>query len=412
MKSPQTGKQDRPGPLEGVRLVEYGVFHAGPGAGAILADMGAEVIKIEADTGDPERYWSRVGGVDFTAPHGNSLMFDISNRNKRGIYLDVEQEKGREILHRLVEGADVFLTNLRKSTKSKMGIDYQTLSRINPMIIHANVSGYGPEGPMNDLGAFDPMGQARSGMMFVTGTSEPTLIHLGVIDQATAITASHAILTALFVRERRGFGQEVHVSIYSSALWLLYCNLMVTNLLDIDLSRVPWDRSKNSPLRNCFICKDGKWILGTNHPEEKYWPDFFEATGQTALAEDPRFADQAGRMANCPELVAIFDRVFATKTRDEWMEIFLERGLMFCSVQEVHEVATDPQALANEYMVPFEDPLYGRVMIPGYPAHFSAGRTGTRRLGPSIGEHTTEVLSEMGYSAQEIEDLRREGVIG
>jgi len=234
---------------------------------------------------------------------------------------------------------------------------------------------------------------------------------LGVVDQATAITASHAILTALFVRERHGIGQEVHVSIYSAALWLLYCNLMVTNLLDIDLSRVVWDRSQHFPLRNCFRCKDDKWILGTNHPEDKYWPAFFEATGQGALAHDARFADQEGRIANCAELVAIFDQVFTTRTRDEWMEIFLPHGLMFSSVQEVKEVSNDHQALANGYMVPFEHPNYGRVMIPGYPAHFSAGRTGTRKLGPAIGEHTTEVLLEMGYSEIEIENLRKEGVL-
>ncbi len=216
------------GPLAGIRIVEYGVFHAGPGAGAILGDLGAEVIKIEEAGGDPERYWTLLGGMDLSLPNGESFMFEASNRNKRNISLDITTERGRKILHQMVQRADVFLTNLRPSTKTAMGIDYPTLSRVNPRLIHASVSGYGQQGPMRDIGAFDPLGQARSGMTFVTGNAEPTLMHLAILDQATAITLSHAILTALVVRERRGIGQEVHTSLYGTGLWLLYANLLNT----------------------------------------------------------------------------------------------------------------------------------------------------------------------------------------
>jgi crotonobetainyl-CoA:carnitine CoA-transferase CaiB-like acyl-CoA transferase len=402
--------QDQPGPLEGIRILEYGVFHAGPGANAILGDLGAQVIKIESGEGDPERHWTKAGQLDFSLPTGESAMFQVSNRNKKGIYLDINKERGREVFHRLVRASDVFLTNLRKSTKAKMGLDYQTLSRVNPRIIHANVSGYGPEGPMNDMGAFDPLGLARSGMMFVTGNTKPTLMHVGLLDQAAAITASHAILTALFVRERRGTGQEVHVSLFGTGQWLMYPNLMISNLLSIDPT-VSGDRTDHSPLRNLFRCKDGKWIVGTHHPEEKYWPIFCEATGQSHLIDDPRFADNAGREANRAELVAHFDKVFGTRTRDEWMDIFMKRGLMFCSVQQVQEIRDDPQALANNYVVDFEDPVLGKLKIPGYPVHFSANRAGTRRLAPRLGEHTDTVLREIGYTAHDIEHLRQDGVI-
>ncbi|MBU2547501.1 MAG: CoA transferase, partial [Proteobacteria bacterium] len=310
-------KTQQPGPLEGVRIVEYGVFHAGPGATAILGDMGADVVKIENGSGDPERFWTNVGRFDFAMDNGESLMFEVSNRNKRGIYLNIQTGPGREVFHRLIQGADVFMTNLRKSTKARMGLDYERIARVNPRIVHANVSGYGPEGPMSDLGAFDPLGQARSGMTFITGSDHPLLIHLGVLDQATAIAASHAILAALFARERTGRGQEVHVSLYSTGLWLLYCNMMGNNLIGADMSKMAWDRSHNNPLRNAFVCKDGKWILGTHHPESRYWPTFCRATGQDQLLDDPRFADDQARKANCPELVALFDRVFAEKTRDE-----------------------------------------------------------------------------------------------
>jgi crotonobetainyl-CoA:carnitine CoA-transferase CaiB-like acyl-CoA transferase len=251
MENSSNNTMKKPMPLEGIRVVEYAVFHAGPGASAILGDLGAEVIKIEEGTGDPERYWIAVGGLDLSLPNGESIWFQISNRNKKGIYLDIKKEEGREIFLRLVKDADVFLTNLRKSTKESLGIDYATMARINPRIIHANVSGFGPEGPLSDLGAYDPMGQAQSGMMFATGKEEPALINLGVLDQATAIAASHAILTALFVRERHGVGQEVHVSLYSTGLWLLYSNIVMMGGLSVDPND-GWNRSLNSPLRNRF----------------------------------------------------------------------------------------------------------------------------------------------------------------
>jgi crotonobetainyl-CoA:carnitine CoA-transferase CaiB-like acyl-CoA transferase len=411
MKRDADARQEREGPLDGVRILECAVFHAGPGGSAILGDLGAEVIKIETPAGDPERHWTNAGGVDFSLPNGDSAMFEASNRNKRGICLDMKKEKGRAIFDRLASRADVFVTNLRKSTKVKLGLDYPTLARLNPEIIHASVSGYGLEGPMSDLGAFDPLGQARSGMMFVTGSPEPKMLHLGLLDQATAITLSHAILTALFVRERKGIGQEVHVSLYSTALWIQYANLVMSSLLSTDPC-VTTDRSKHSPMRNAFCCGDGGWILGTHHPEERYWPSFCEATGKTDLLNDPRFTDDSGRPVNFAELIEIFDEVFATRTRDEWMETFQERGLMFSSVQHISEVTNDPQALANDYVVSVDHPTQGQMNIPGYPVHFSASRSGTRSAAPTLGQHTDEVLREIGYRDPEIDTLRQEGVIG
>ncbi|MEW5722055.1 MAG: CoA transferase [Thermodesulfobacteriota bacterium] len=407
--SGEPGPDQYSGPLEGVRVLEYGVFHAGPGACAILGDLGADVIKIETPDGDPERHWTTVGGLTMALPDGQSYMHEVSNRNKRGICLDIKKEKGRDLLHRLVRDADVFLTNLRKSTKKKLGLDYQTLSRINPKLIHANVSGYGPEGPLSDLGAFDPLGSARSGLMYLTGSQEPRIIHLGVLDQATAIAASHAVITALFVRERKGLGQEVHISLLSTGLWLTYCNLML-DAYGVDPTSVG-DRYRHSPLRNAFCCRDGQWILGTHHPEDKYWPTFCRAVGQEQLLDDPRFADDQARTAHCPELVAIFDQVFARKTRDEWMRIFLAHRLMFSPIQKLPEIPRDPQVLANDYMVPFAHPRLGTMTIPGYPVHFSAQKAGTRRAAPRLGEHTGEVLREIGCSTAEIEDLKKQGVI-
>ncbi len=405
-----TGKKEKIGPLEGIKVLEYGVFHAGPGAGAILGDLGAVIIKVETLTGDLMRDWRRIGADKFILPDGESLFFEIANRNKQSICLDIHTKSGREIFNQLVKETDVFLTNLRKSTKFKIGIDYETLSKINPKLIHANVSGYGPEGPESDTGAFDPMGQARSGMMFVTGQDEPILIQIAVLDQFTSIAASHAIITALLDRERRGIGQEVHASLFSSALWLLYVNL-ITESAGID-SKIKWERSRNSPVRNNFQCKDGKWIVGVHHPEERYWPLLCKASGLEKLVDDPRFIDYDSRIENGKELIAIFDSVLATKTRDEWIDIFSKNGMMFCPVQALDEVFTDPQAIENGYVVDFDHPAYGKVKIPGYPLHFSACDTGIKTSAPRLGDHTDKIMKQMGYSTENIDQLKKDKIIG
>ena len=399
----------KPMPLEGIRVVEYGTFHAGPGASAILGDLGAEVIKIEEAEGDPMRSWKEVGGIRFTLADGEGFPFQFTNRNKRGIWLDIKVEKGREVFHRLIKEADVFLTNLRKSTKVALGIDYETLCQINPRLIHASVSGFGQEGHLSDLGAFDPMGQARSGMMFSTGSDRPHLIHLAVLDQTASIALSQAVLTALFVRERHGVGQAVHISLYGTALWMQYAGLMIAGCLS--LNSVPTDRRMYSPLRNFFCCQDGKWIIGTHHPEQKYWPLLCEATGQSELLHDPRFADISKVVEDRPVLVERFDRVFATKTQSEWITILRGKGLMFGPVQRIEDVLTDPQALNNGYVVDFEHRSLGQVKIPGYPVQFSASRAGTRTSAPALGEHTDSIMKKMGYSEQEIITLRKTGVI-
>jgi len=406
-------QKNRPYPLEGIRIVEYAIWHAGPGASAILGDMGAEVIKIETLGGDPERLQKGLGAVRFDGKSGPdwSFLFEFSNRNKKGICLDIKTEKGRNIFNRLIGSADVFLTNLRNSTKPKLGIDYAALAAVNPKIIHASVSGFGQKGPMSDIGAFDPMGQAVSGMMFLTADDEPVLLQTVILDQMTSIAASHAILSALVVRERQGIGQEVHVSLYSAALWLMHANLLVTGLMKSNPVRV-WDRLKNPPLRNCYRCKDGNWIMATHNPEPKYWPEFCRVTGQGQLLNDPRFKDEMDRLQNSEELVPIFDEVFLTKTRDEWMGIFREKGFMFAPVQRINEVLTDPQAMDNDYVLDFDHPIFGKIKMPGFPVTFGANRVGMHSLSPKLGEHTDTVLRDVGISEAEISALRDEGVIG
>jgi crotonobetainyl-CoA:carnitine CoA-transferase CaiB-like acyl-CoA transferase len=397
-------------PLEGIKIIEYGVFHAGPGGGAILGDLGAEVIKVESAAGDPLRYWTDIAGFDFSIAENESIMHEVSNRNKKSICLDIKKEQGRNIFNQLIKSADIFLTNLRKSTKTRLSLDYPSISGINPKIIHANVSGYGPEGPMDDVGAFDPMGQALSGLMFVTGASQPALMHIGILDQTTSIALSHAIITALLVRERKGIGQEVHVSLYGTALWMQYANLMINSFLSIDPC-ITQNRFHHSPLRNSYRCKDGIWLMGTHHPEEKYWGPFCRAVGKAELLKDSRYTDDTGKPLKSAEMIEILDNLFATRSSKDWMDVFKDVKLMFCPIQRVGDIKTDPQALVNNYMVPFNHPKVGDVKIPGYPFHFSASQAGTRCSAPELGEHTQEILLELGLQEEDIGKLRDEGVI-
>ena len=406
------GKQMVPGPLDGIRIVECATWHAAPGGDAILADLGAEVIKIETFPGDPERRQKNLGAVQFDLQGGSdwSFLFEFSNRNKRGICLDIKSERGQEILHQLVKDADVFVTNLRKSTKPKLGMDYQTLKKINPKIIHANMSGFGTEGPMADVGGFDPMGQAISGMMYLADDDEPVYLQTVILDQMASVAFSHAILAAIVARERQGIGQEIHVSLYSAAIMLTHANVMATSMMKQNPVK-RWDRSRNPPLRTNYRCGDGKWLMGTNHPEEKYWPRFCAVMEIPQLENDPRFAETMDRIKNAPELIQILDEAFQQKPREAWMKEFTDVGLMFAPIQKLSEVIEDPQAIANHYIVDFAHPNLGNILIPGYPASFSANAAGMKRAAPGLGEHTDQVMKEMGLSDAEIADLKETNVI-
>ncbi len=403
---------DRPRPLEGVRIVECGIWHAGPGGSAILADLGAEVIKVESLDGDPVRvHGRRLGTVMLNGfdKEDWSILYEISNRSKRGICVDLSSDEGRQILARLVQTADIFMTNYKRSTIPKLGVDYETLARINPRLIHIAVSGYGPSGPMADLGGFDPLGQAISGMVFITGSDEPVVLQAIILDQITAIAASHAMLTALYVRERRGYGQSLHVSLYGSAIWMMYANILNTSVMGKSFS-LAWNRAVTPPMRNCYKCSDGKWVMGTSHPEYKYWPIYCDVIGLRSFATDPRFATQEARAANIRELIAAIDKVMLTRPSREWLDLFQARGLLFVPVQSFSEVISDPHARENGYIVDVDHPTMGRVAFPGYPVHFSANST---RLAPAPerGEHTADVLAEIGYAADEISRLKDRNLI-
>jgi crotonobetainyl-CoA:carnitine CoA-transferase CaiB-like acyl-CoA transferase len=400
-------------PLEGIRIVECGVYHAGPGGTAILGDLGAEVIKVEPPgTGDPIRTLMRVGSIPFEIPGKRSLFCEGANRSKKSLTLDLKTDKGREILYRLVEQADVFMTNMRVKALEELKITYPVLKEHNAKLIYASVSAFGRKGPEKDNGGFDYQGQAKSGMMYAMGEpdSPPMTSQFGLADQVTAIMTSHQILTALLMRERTGIGQEVHVSILSSSIFLNYFNVLIPQLAGFEVPR--HKRATEHPLRNYYQCEDGKWLMMTLTPPQRHWGPLCRAIGRPDLENDPRFDTDDKRFAHAELLVSILDGVLAARPRDEWLEEFGKHDLFCCAVNTNRDVGDDPQVLANDYLIDLDHPTLGRVKVPGYPVHFSECWAGTTKAAPDLGEHTEEILTELvGLNPGEISDLRKQGVI-
>jgi crotonobetainyl-CoA:carnitine CoA-transferase CaiB-like acyl-CoA transferase len=408
----QSAKQTRQ-PLSGLRVLEIGIWHAGPGACAILGDLGAEVIKFETRDGDPERFHGAFGKLAGKAPlnkPGWNMLYEFSNRHKKSISVNIRSEEGREILTSLISTADLVVTNMRAAARKRLGIDYESLCRINPRVVNLTVSAFGPKGPMAEWGGFDPLGQAVSGMMYATGSSEPVLLSWIVLDQITAIAASHAAVTALLSRSLHGEGQEVDVSLYSAGIWIQHANLLFKSLAgSLDLE---WDRTAVSVLRTTFPCADNEWIVGTNHPPRRGWPQLCAAIEHLELSEDPRFETEDARIENKVELFAILDGIFRTRSREEWLQIMSANDLLFAPVNRLQDVLDDAQARENGYIVEFEHRLLGAVTVPGYPAVFGKTFADTRAEAPDLGEHNRSVLADLGYEEEKIAELERRGVIG
>ena len=399
-------------PLAGVRALEWGAYHAGPGSLAILGDLGAEVIKIEMPkTGEPLRNLVRFGNFP-VARDGHSIFYEGTNRHKKSIALDVSREEGKQIVRRLVSKCDVFVTNFRPRAVEKQRLTYDDLRPSNERLIYVALTAFGSRGPDRDAGGFDFLGQARSGLMLAVGEPgmPPLVSHFGLIDQMASITTSHAILTALYARERTGLGQEVRLSLLSSAVFLQYFTIL--NALIMGQNAPRHHRTSTDPVRNHYECQDGKWVCVTlaQHPES--WGKFCQALGHPELGQDPRFDTRDKEYENRDALCAILDRVFATRPRDEWVRTLKEHDIFCSPVNTALEYTADPQVAANDYVVSLGHRLFGDMKVPSYPIEFS--RTPVRQgfTAPHLGEHTVEVLRDIGgYSDAEIAGFRGSGVV-
>jgi crotonobetainyl-CoA:carnitine CoA-transferase CaiB-like acyl-CoA transferase len=399
-------------PLKGVRALEWGAFHAGPGSLAILGDLGAEVIKIELPKGgDPIRLLTRFGNFP-VAKGGHSIFYEGANRHKKSIALDLSKEEGKQIAHRLASKSDVFVTNFRANAVQNQRMTYADLKKLNPRLIYAAVSAFGSRGPDREAGGFDFLGQARSGLMLCAGEPDmpPLIAQFGLIDQITAITTSHAILTALYARERTGLGQEVKISLLSSAMFLQYFNVLNALIMEADVPR--HQRSSTDPLRNFYKCQDGKWLCMTVAHHPTAWRNFCHAIDHPELEHDAKFEQRDRRFENRDDFIAFLDTVFVTRPRDEWVRILSERDVFCSPVNTAVESVRDPQTAANDYIVDTSHRLFGNIKVPGYPIEFSETPAATGFTAPKLGEHTREVLRDIGgYSEAEIAKFQKDGVV-
>jgi crotonobetainyl-CoA:carnitine CoA-transferase CaiB-like acyl-CoA transferase len=400
-----------PEPLDGIKVVEITMFQQGPVAGMRLGDLGADVIKVESKTGDPARGFMRVIGVE-TGIKGRNYYFESNNRNKRSIVLDLKTEKGMGIFLELIKRADVFLTNMSIDAPKRMGIDYETLSAINPRLIYAHASGWGREGPDANELSFDYTGLGRAGTMMMCGElgEPPGQLVPGMGDEIGGLMCSWAVTAALFARERTGKGQLVDSSLLGSLIALEGVNFAVAGILGQEFPRRQRKISGN-PIYNHYQCKDGKWIIIAHLQPDRYWPIVCKAMGLEELEHDLRFDTLEKRRDNAAELIAILDEKFATKTREEWIKIFKEHGVIHTPIQSPLEVVSDPQVLANDYVIWFDHPVLGRIKMLGFPWTFHETPASIRREAPELGQHTEEVLLELGYTWDDIAKLKEEEVI-
>jgi crotonobetainyl-CoA:carnitine CoA-transferase CaiB-like acyl-CoA transferase len=400
-------------PLEGIRVLDWTIWQQGPVCTAMLGDLGAEVIKLEErEAGDPGRALFKVSGTDLSDLP--SFYFEANNRNKKSLTLDLKKSEAREIVYRLVSKSDVFVQNFRKGVAARLGLDYATLCEHNPKLIYASATGYGPEGPDSAEPSFDHLGLARSGIMLAAGEPgmPPLGIAGGVADQMGAIMLAYGVLAALLARERLGIGQQVDASHLGSMTFLQGLSVSARLLIGKQFRRTARDRADN-PLWNHYCCGDGKWIALAMLQSDRYWPDFCDALGRPDLVSDERFADQHERSVNSEAAIAILDEVFATKPRAEWMKILRDRGdLIFTLVNSVDDLPEDPQVRANDYVIDFEHPQYGKTQVLGVPVRLSRTPGQVRMPAPEFGQHTEEILLDLlDYDWEQITELRKREVI-
>jgi len=403
------------GPLEGIRVIDCGVFQAGTTAGVILADLGADVIKVEPRiSGEPGR-GAEIFSRATSRIRSGTAQFEIWNRNKRSMTLDLTKEKGREVFYRLVKIADVVLNNWRMGVAERLKVDYETVRQYNSKIIYGHISGWGTKGRESTEPALDFAVLARSGMTYQVGKpGDPPLIFVsGYADTTAGIMLAQGILAALVLRERRQMGQKVEVSILGSMVAGLQ-RLPVNARAQSGEEMPRRDRADmGNPLWNYYQCSDAKWIALSMLTADVYWSSFCEALGIRELENDPRFMniDVRSQAENSKELIRILDKIFATKPQREWLSILGKHKLIYGPVQTISDLLTDPQVLENQYIMDYDHPIYGPIKTVGFPWSFSHTEPGIRMPAPQLGQHTEEILLEIGYSWDDIGNLKEEEVI-
>jgi crotonobetainyl-CoA:carnitine CoA-transferase CaiB-like acyl-CoA transferase len=397
------------GIFAGLKVLDCASFIAAPAAATVLSDFGADVIKIEPPgTGDPYRNLPHLPGYP-QSEHNFAWLLEA--RNKKSLALDLSKVEAQAVLHRLVEEADVFITNFPPLVREKLGLTYERLAPLNERLIYASFTGYGEKGEEANKPGFDSNAYwARSGLMdLVRADSETTPARsiAGMGDHPCAMAFYGAIVTALYKRERTGKGSHVSSNLMANGVWaasvLAQAKLCGAKFSD----RRPRERALNA-VTNHYQCRDGRWLILSLLNEDRQWPTLARCLGRDDLIKDERFATRADRHARSIELIKIFDEVFATRDLSEWRKILDGNGLVFGVVGILDDIPNDTQMLENEVLVPFENDT---MLTINSPIWVDGEKKVRPRKPPGIGEHSDEILRRAGYDEATIRTLRAAGAV-
>jgi crotonobetainyl-CoA:carnitine CoA-transferase CaiB-like acyl-CoA transferase len=375
-------------PLAGVTVVDLTSYIAGSYGAMMLADLGADVIKVESLEGDSFRELPGFYGW---------------NRGKRSIALNLKDPDGRAVVHRLAERADVVMENMRPGVVERLGVDYATLRALNRRVIYCSVTAFGSDGPYRDRPGFDPLIQAMSGVMTLQGFGgPPQYVRIPITDYYAAALGCQAVLAALFVRERTGQGQRVETSLLKAGL-----ALQSGNVVDYPGREVVY---RDTPTYRLYQAGDGQWFF-LACGNQSFWAKLCTALGRPELSKDPRFGSWFARRDNSDALTPLIEEAFASKPRDEWLKILAEHDIPAAPTQPIRDFMRDPAVLHHNMIVRYEHPEVGALTLMGQPLRFSESSAPDAGPPPVLGEHTAHVLRGAGYADAEIADLARRGVV-
>lgn len=397
--------------LDGIKVIEHATYMAAPGAGSILSDWGAEVIKIEAPKGDPTRQYFRTIGTDFQ----ENPVFDFDNRGKKSICVDTSTPVGQTIVKDLVSDADVFLTNVRPGGLERSGLDFASLIEINPKLVFCTLTGYGLEGPDADKPGFDVASfWARSGVAHLTVPKghEPFPIRTAFGDHTTSMAAAAGICAALLKAHRTGQGQLVEASLLRAALFAMGSDFAI-QLMFGRIGSTKGRHEQIQPLVNFFKTRDESWICIVSRQGNVDWPPLCRAMDRADLIEDARYTTGKARRQHAAELVTLMDEAFGKYTKAELAKRLDTEGIAWAPVQTLAEVAADPQvkAAGGIVQVPSASGDGSTFSSPASPIRFPGTNDGPKGPSPTKGQHSRDVLASIGYDAARIDALFTDGVV-
>lgn len=392
--------------LDGLKIVEMSHIMAAPTCGQLLADMGADVIKVERlPNGDDTRKFG-------AAERGDSAAFAMMNRNKRGIALDMRSEEGRAVLRRMIDGADVFIENYRTGAMEHYGVGWEEVRKTNPKLIYCALSGFGRTGPYADRGGFDLITQGMSGIMSITGEGPgrpPVKVGAPITDITAGILAALGILGAVIQRGQTGEGQFVDTSLLEAGILHTFWQTAIYHAT----GEIPGPMGSAHPLSapyQAFRTKDTAVIVGAAN--QASWLKFVEAIERPELADDSRFADPVDRVRNLDALVETLEAILAERTTAQWLERLEAAGVPAGPLYDVAEMSADPHTIARGMIQQVPAFTGGAFSVIAHPVKYSNADTTLERGAPMIGEHSVEVLGEFGFSEEEIAALTDSGAVG